>query len=214
VGFGKTNLLSEWARYKEIQQRIAWLTLDEEDDSPTRFWGYVIAAIQSVLEGVGDISTAYLRSPGTPTIEAILTPLLNELADGTEQVVLVLDNYHLISRDEIQKGIAFLIEHQPEQIHLAISTRADPPLPIVRIRAQGQLTELRGDDLRFTQAEVRGYLNEQLKLGLTESEITDLDARIGGWIAGLELAATSIRDRVDRQEFITAFTSSHSFILE
>ena len=214
VGFGKTNLFSEWARCKENQQRVAWLTLDEEDDSPTRFWAYVIAAIQSVLEGVGDISTAYLRSPGTPTNEAILTPLLNELADGTEQVVLVLDNYHLISRDEIHAGIDFLIEHQPQQIHLAISTRADPPLPIVRIRAQGQLTELRGDDLRFTRDEVRGYLNEQLKLGLSESEITDLDARIDGWIAGLELAATSIRDRMNRHEFITAFTSSHSFILE
>jgi LuxR family maltose regulon positive regulatory protein len=214
AGFGKTNLLSEWASSVEARKIVAWLSLDHEDNSPTRFWVYVIAALQSVLEQVGETSTALLRSAEPPSIEVILTPLLNEIANQPERVVLVLDDYHLLYREEIHSGITFLIEHVPSQLHVVISTRADPPLPIVRMRGRGQLTELRGDDLRFTFGEARIFLNSQMGLDLTEADLKALDTRIEGWIAGLQLAAISMRGQMDRHEFIVSFAGSPYYALE
>lgn len=214
AGFGKTNLLSEWVASIEARKSVAWLSIDHEDTRPTRFWGYLIAAIQSVLDEVGEASTALLRSVDPPSIEVILTPLLNDIAAQPERVVLVLDDYHLLSREEIHSGITFLLDHLPSQLHLVISTRADPPLPTVQMRARGQLTELRGDDLRFTFGEARSFLNDQMGLGLAETDLNALDSRIEGWIAGLQLAAISMRGQQDRHEFILAFTGSHHYILE
>jgi len=214
AGFGKTNLLSEWLASVDAWKNVAWLSLDQEDNRPTRFWGYLIAALQSVLEEVGEASIALLYSADPPSVDVILTPLLNDIAAQHERVVLVLDDYHLLSREEIHTGVAFLLEHLPSQLHLVISTRADPPLPIVRMRARGQLTELRGDDLRFTYSEARSFLNDQMELGLAEVDLRSLDSRIEGWAAGLQLAAVSIRSQQDKHEFIVAFTSSHHYILE
>ncbi len=214
AGFGKTNLLSEWAASVEARESVAWLSLDHEDNSPTRFWAYVIAALQTVFAELGETSLALLRSADTPPIEVVLTPLLNELVDQPQRVVLVLDDYHLIYRDEIHNGIAFLIEHLPPQLHLVISTRADPSLPIVRLRARGQLTELRGDDLRFTSAESSSYLNSQMGLELAEADLKALDTRIEGWIAGLQLAAISMRGQADKHEFVVSFAGSPYYALE
>jgi len=214
AGFGKTNLLSEWAASDTVQKSVAWLSLDAEDNHPTRFWAYLIAAIQSVLDEVGEASTALLRSADLPDIEVVLTPLLNEISTQPERLVLMLDDYHLLSKEAIHDGMAFLIEHLPTQLHLAISTRADPPLPIVRIRARGQLTELRGDDLRFTHDEAGRFLNNLMGLELSEADLNALDARIEGWISGLQLAALSMRGLADRHAFIFAFTGSHYYVLE
>ncbi len=214
AGFGKTNLLSEWAASDSLHKKVAWLSLDPEDNHPTRFWAYMIAAIQSVLKQVGEASTALLRSADPPAVEVVLTPLLNEIAARPECLVLVLDDYHLLSKEAIHNGITFLIEHLPTQFHLAISTRADPPLPIMRMRARGQLTELRGDDLRFTQDEAGKFLNSLMGLELSEADLKRLDTRIEGWIAGLQLAAISMRGLTDRHAFIVAFTGSHYYVLE
>jgi LuxR family maltose regulon positive regulatory protein len=174
----------------------------------------VIAALQSVLEEVGETSRALLRSVDPPPIEVILTPLLNEIATQPERILLVLDDYHLLITQEIHSGITYLIEHLPPQFHLVISTRADPPLPIVRMRARGQLTELRGDDLRFNDDETRIFLNRHMRLDLTEADLRAIDTRIEGWIAGLQLAAISIRDQLDRHEFIVSFAGSPYYALE
>ncbi|HSF82907.1 MAG TPA: LuxR C-terminal-related transcriptional regulator [Anaerolineales bacterium] len=214
AGFGKTNLLSEWAGSADVQKSVAWLSLDPEDSQPTRFWAYLVAAIQSVLDQVGETTMALLHSADSPAMEVVLTPLLNELAAQPKRLVLVLDDYHLISQEAIHAGMAFLIEHLPAQLHLAISTRADPPLPIVRIRARGQLTELRGDDLRFTQDEAGEFINSRMGLELSAADLSALDARIEGWIAGLQLAALSMRGQSDRHAFIVAFSGSHHFVLE
>ncbi len=214
AGFGKTNLLSEWVASDEVGKIVTWLSLDHDDNNPTRFWAYVIAALKSVLGQVGETSTAMLRSTAPPSIDVILTPLLNEIAAQPERVVLVLDDYHLLSREDLHSGITFLLDHLPSQLHMVISTRADPPLPIVRMRARGQLTELRGDDLRFTYGEVRNYLNNQMGLELSEADLKALDTRIEGWIAGLQLAAISMRDQMDRHEFIVSFAGSPYFALE
>ena len=214
AGFGKTNLLSEWASSLDASQSVAWLSLDTEDNSSTRFWAYVVAALQTVLEEVGQTTAVLLRSIDTTSIETILTPLLNEIAAQPECVVLILDDYHHISKDEIHRGITFFVEHLPSQLHLVIATRADPSLPIVRMRARGQLTELRGDDLRFSYEEASCFLNTQMGLELTEADLKALDQRIEGWIAGLQLAAISMRNRKDKHQFVAAFVGSHYFILE
>ena len=214
AGFGKTNLLSEWAVSADILKSVSWLSLDNEDNNPTRFWAYVIAALQTVLGEVGEITAALIRSTDTPSIEAILTPLLNEIAAQPECVVLILDDYHLISSDEIHSGITFLVDHLPSQLHLVIATRADPSLPIVRIRARGKLTELRGDDLRFTYDETRSFLNSQMGLEIAEADLKTLDIRIEGWIAGLQLAAISMRGQINRHKFIASFVESNYYILE
>lgn len=214
AGFGKTNLLSEWAASLDVPKSVAWLSLDMEDNNQARFWAYVIAALQNVLEEVGETTAAFLRSLDTPSTEATLTPLLNEIAAQSKCVVLVLDDYHLISNDEIHQGITFLVDHLPTQLHVVIATRADPSLPIVRLRARGQLTEIRGDDLRFTHEEVKCFLNNQMGLELSEADLKSLDQRIEGWIAGLQLAAISMRNRLDKHEFVVSFVGSHYYILE
>ena len=214
AGFGKTNLLVEWAGSVALRKKVAWLSLNAGDNLPTRFWAYVVSAIQSVLPGVGEASAALLRSAETPSFEVILTPLLNDIAVHPEPLVLVLDDYHLISRDEIHLGVDFLMEHLPSRVHLVISTRADPPLSLVRMRAHGQLTELRESDIRFTYAESSNYLNQRMGLNLSELDLLALDARLQGWIAGLQLAALSMRGRSDQHEFVRTFSGSHRYIVE
>jgi LuxR family maltose regulon positive regulatory protein len=212
AGFGKTTLLSEWVG--RLQGRAAWLSLDREDDDEARFWIYLIAALQTVQAGLGQDALRLLQAPQQPAIQAILTVLLNQMTALSQETILVLDDYHLISNPAIHNGLSFLLEHLPAQMHVAISTRADPPLPIHRLRARGQLTELRSGDLRFTVDEALAFLNAAMDLNLAREDVEALEARTEGWIVGLQLAALSLQGRADAHEFITAFSGGHHYVLE
>jgi LuxR family maltose regulon positive regulatory protein len=213
AGFGKTTLLSEWAQV--AYPHIAWLSLDQADNDPTRFWVYVIAALQTVREDLGSAALAALQLPQPPAMEALLTGLINDIAAcGSEPVVLVLDDLHLITAPPVHEALIFLVDHLPPAMHLVISGRADPPWPLARLRATGEMTELRTDDLRFTAAEVAAFLNDVMGLGLSATDVTALDDRTEGWIAGLQMAALSLQGRDDAPTFIQAFRGSHRFILD
>jgi LuxR family maltose regulon positive regulatory protein len=219
AGSGKTTLLSEWAASCNLQSPISnlqfcWLSLDEDDNDPARFWTYVVAALQTIDPQMGQSVLPMLQGPQLPPTRSILTPLLNELAALSEPVVLVLDDYHLVTTGAIHNGVAFLLDHLPQQVHLGLATRADPPLPIARLRARGQLTELRADDLRFTAEEVAAFLNDAMRLKLQPQDIAALEARTEGWISGLHLAALSIQGREDAHTFVQTFTGGHQYILE
>ncbi|HSR29010.1 MAG TPA: LuxR C-terminal-related transcriptional regulator [Anaerolineae bacterium] len=217
AGFGKTTLLSDWVGQHEGP--VAWLSLDDGDNEPGRFWTYLVAALQRVHADMGQESLNLLQATQPPPVEAILSPLLNEFVALAQTppaavIVLVLDDYHLISTPQIHEGIAFLLEHQPHNLHLVISTRADPHLPTFRLRARGQLTDLRSDDLRFTSDEVAAFLNTVMSLDLAPADVEALEIRTEGWIVGLQLAALSLQGRADASDFIAAFGGSHRYILE
>ena len=187
AGFGKTTLVGEWVA--GCGRPAAWLSLDEGDSDPSRFLTYLIAALQTVAPGVGEGVLAVLQSPQPPPLESTLTALLNDIAAIPSDVVLVLDDYHVLDAKPVDDALAFLVEHLPPQMHLVIATREDPALPLARLRARGQLTELRAADLRFTPAEAAAFLNEVMGLDLSTEEVAALEARTEGWIAGLQLAA-------------------------
>ncbi|MFQ5857178.1 MAG: LuxR C-terminal-related transcriptional regulator [Anaerolineae bacterium] len=247
AGFGKTTLLSEWAA--GCGRPVAWVSLDKGDNDPARFWAYFIAALQTVHEGIGESVLAALQSarvPSTtaPSIEMLLTGLINEIAEipnppSTEPVTsassvqalssskgsgrrfaLVLDDFHLITDQQIHDAVAFLLDNLPPQMHLILSSRADPPWPLARLRARREMTELRVNDLRFTPAEAAAFLNNAMKLNLSPADVAALEDRCEGWIAGLQMAAISMQGRRQTQgirdvsRFIKAFTGSHRFILD
>jgi len=212
AGFGKTTAISSWAQ--QNGRRTAWVSLDENDNEPTIFWAYLIAALQTVQPEFGKNLGADLPGSLPNPIEIILPELVNELAELDSPIILVLDDYHTISNQEIHDSMAFLLNHQTPQLHLAIATRADPPLPVPRLRAQRALIELRSEDLRFNLEEARIFLNEIIGLGLTPEDIRLLERRTEGWGVGLVLAAQSMQGRSDKHEFISAFSGSHHFILE
>ncbi len=212
AGYGKTTLLAEWVANKP--GCVAWLSLDAQDNNPPRFWSYVILALQASSDELGESALAQLRSPQPPAVQTILTGLLNEVATLDRPVVLVLDDYHVISNKDIHAEMTFFIEYLPPQLELVIATRSDPLLPISRLRAQGQLTELRVDDLRFTADEAAAFLNDAMGLGLTAQDVQAIETRTEGWIAGLQLAALSLQGRSDRAALIRAFSGSHRHILD
>ncbi len=212
AGFGKTTLVSEWIA--GCGQPIAWLSLDNGDNDQVRFLSYLVAALQTIKAGIGEGLLAVLQSHQPPQAEAILTTLLNEISVIPHQFILILDDYHLIDSQPVDHALAFLVEHQPPQIHLVIATREDPDLPLAGLRARGQLTELRATDLRFTPAEAAEFLNQVMGLNLSSDDIAALEARTEGWIAGLQLAALSMQGRGDIASFIQAFTGSHRFVLD
>jgi LuxR family maltose regulon positive regulatory protein len=214
AGFGKTTLVSEWVA--NCGRPIAWLSLDEGDGDPVRFITYLIAALQTVKAGVGEGLLAALQSHQPPSIEAILTALLNEVAAIPNNFILVLDDYHIIDSKAVDNTLTFLVEHQPPQMHLIIATREDPSLPLARLRVRGQLTELRAADLRFTPAEAVEFLNRMMGLNLSMGDVAALESRTEGWIAGLQLAALSMQGHASRDNasFIQAFTGSHRFVLD
>jgi len=195
---------------------IAWLALDEGDNDLARFLRYFITALQAVHPDLGGPALASLRSPQPPSTEALLTLLLNDLANLPQDAVLVLDDYHVINSSAIHRALAFLLDHLPPQLHLVIATRIDPPLPLARLRARGHLTELRAADLGFTADEAAAFLNDTMGLHLSVDDVAALEARTEGWIAGLHLAALSLRDREpqNRHDFITALSGTHRFILD
>lgn len=212
AGFGKTTLVSEWVT--GCVRPTAWLSLDAGDADPTRFLLYIVTALQTVAPAIGEGILRALQSPQPPPIDALLTAMLNDITTLPHPVILVLDDYHAIDAQPIDQALTFLVEHLPPQLHLVIATREDPPLPLARFRARGQLTELRATDLRFTAAEAATFLNYVMGLHLSTDEIAALEAHTEGWIAGLQLAALSMHGRSDTASFIQAFTGSHRFVLD
>ena len=215
AGFGKTTLLAEWLAATEAGERpAAWVSLDQSDNDLTFFWAYFITALQTVQAGVGESALSLLHSPQPPPIETLLGTLLNEIGAIPHGFVLVLDDYHLIEAQPVHDGVAFLLDHLPPQMHLIIASRADPPLPLSRLRGRGELAELRASDLRFTPDEAAAFLNEVMGLDLSAQAVAALEARTEGWIAGLQLAALSMQGRDDVAGFITAFTGDDRYIVD
>jgi LuxR family transcriptional regulator, maltose regulon positive regulatory protein len=212
AGFGKSTLLGEWVA--GCGRPAAWLSLDERDDDPTRFLTYLVAALQTIAPNMGSGVLGALQSPQPPPAESILVALLNEIIAQPDDLVLVLDDYHVIDARAIDDALAFLLEHLPPGMHLAVATREDPNLPLARLRARGQLTEVRASELRFTLSETAEFLQGVMGLDLSEQEIAALEIRTEGWIAGLQLAALSMRGREDVPGFIRAFAGDNRYILD
>ena len=212
AGFGKTTLVSEWV--EGIERLAAWLSLDEGENDPARFLTYLVAALQTIAPNIGEGVLGVLQSPQPPPTETILTALLNDLTTLSDHFVLVLDDYHVIDAKSIDHALTYLVEHLPPQMHLVIATREDPQLPLARLRARGQLTELRATDLRFTPSEAAAFLNQGMGLNLSAEDIARLSSRTEGWIAGLQLAALSLQGQKDTAGFIRSFTGSHHFVLD
>lgn len=212
AGCGKTTLITEWISANELQ--VAWLSLDEVDSAPVRFLNYIVAALQTIEPEIGKDILNLLESPQPPPIASLLTPLLNELAAIPYEFVLVLDDYHVLDSQEIDTALAFLIDNQPPQMHLVITTREDPGLPLARLRVRGQLSEIRAADLQFTPDEAAEFLNNAMGLSLAPEDVAALEQRTEGWIAGLQLAAISMQGQTDIGQFIQSFTGSHHFVLD
>ena len=212
AGFGKTTLASEWIA--GCKRPSAWLSLDEGESDFARFLTYFVAALQTMKADIGTRVLAALQSPQQAPAESVLTSLINEINAMPHDFILVLDDYHAVDARSVDDALAFLLEHLPRQMHLVIATREDPNLPLARWRARGQLTELRAADLRFTAAEAATFLNQAMGLHLSGDDITALENRTEGWIAGLQMAALSLQGRADTSTFIQAFTGSHRFVLD
>jgi LuxR family maltose regulon positive regulatory protein len=213
AGFGKTALLADWVR--SSGRPVAWLSLDVGDNDPVRFWRHVIAALDRARPGIGE-RIAPLLGPPPSSFDGLVTALINELAarSGENEIVLVLDDYHLVDARQVHASLAFLVEHLPPALHLVLASRSDPPLPLARLRARGQLTELRTDNLRFTAEEAADLLRESAGGALPGTAVAALVARTEGWAAGLQLAALSLRGRSDIAGFLAAFSGSHRYILD
>lgn len=212
AGFGKTTLLTEWL--SRCERPAAWLSLDEADGEPMRFLTYLVAAVQSVVPDFGDGVLRAVQSPQPPPLEMVLTTILNELSSVSQGLILVLDDFHVVESDEVDRALAFLVEHLPPKIHVVVSTREDPRLPLARLRARDQMTELRAAELRFTTVEATEYLERVAGLDLSVQQVAVLEDRTEGWIAGLQLAALSMRGHDDAAGFIASFTGSHRFVLD
>ncbi|HSK25324.1 MAG TPA: LuxR C-terminal-related transcriptional regulator [Jiangellales bacterium] len=221
AGFGKTTLLADWLTARAAgpsaaagERPAAWVSLDRGDNDPGTFWAYVIAALQRVAPGVGSGSLALLRAPRPAPVATVLTALLNDLATVDGDIVLVLDDYHAVDDPEVQEGMAYVLDHVPPRLHLVIAGRADPALPLARLRARGGLVEIRAADLRFTPDEAVAYLNGVMGLELTAGEVTALEGRTEGWIAALQLAALSMQGRDDVAGFIAGFAGDARYVVD
>ncbi len=213
AGFGKTTLLAEWVAAIPTRP-VAWVSLDQSDNDPAVFWTYLIAALQNIYPSLGERSLSLLQSPQPPPIESVLMTLLNELTAVEADIVLILDDYHVIETQAIHDGIGFLLSYLPPQVHLIIASRADPPLSLARLRSHGELTELRVTDLRFTPEEAAAFLNQGMGLEISAAEVSALEKRTEGWIAGLQLAALSLQGREDIADFVAAFSGDDRYIVD
>lgn len=212
AGFGKTTLVT--ASLDKQAYPVAWLSLDHEDNQAGRFLTYLVAALQVANEAVGDQAAQMLEASQPAPLDAVLTCLINDLEDAGKEMVLVLDDYQYLQSQAVQAAVVFLLEHLPSTLHLVIITRSDPPLPLARLRARSQMVELRAADLRFTTLEAAQFLNECMGLRLDENSVAVLEERTEGWIAGLQMAALSMRDRDDKRSFIDNFSGTHRYILD
>ena len=220
TGFGKTTLVSEWRVSIGRDFPIAWLSLDQDDNDPVRFLTYLTAALSTVVPAIADTVPVMLQSPQPPPLQAFLSGLINDLDQFLEPFALVLDDYHLIQSREVHQTIEFILDHLPQRMHLVILTRSDPPLPLARLRARGQLVELRADDLRFSPSEAQAFFNQAMGLALSPDDVDAIGQRTEGWIAGLQLAALVIQsprlagESQDISRFIAAVTRSHYYIAD
>jgi LuxR family maltose regulon positive regulatory protein len=212
AGFGKSTLLATWARGTE--RPVAWLSLDGDDNDPVRFWRYVVAAVGSVRPEIAKPALSLLNAPAQPTSKAVVTVLLNELAAHPDEFVLVLDDYHRIESSTVHEDLAFLLEQMPPGMHMVISSRSDPPIPLARFLAGGLLTELRAADLRFTLDESTNLLRRVWELNLPEASVAALEERTEGWVTGLQLAALALRGTSNPVQLIQEFSGSHRYILD
>jgi len=212
AGFGKTTLLTEWLAATP-ERAVAWLSLDQKDSRPATFWTYLITALQTVVPGVGATALPLLQSADAP-IEPVLTIVINELGAVPHDVAVVLDDYHVVESPDIEEGMIFLLEHLPSQVHIVIATRADPRLPLARLRARGELVEIRAADLRFSHDEAATYLNAVVGLELTAANVALLGERTEGWIAALQLAGLSMQGRSDVGGFIAGFAGNDRYIVD
>ncbi len=207
-------LVAQWEASTREKRPVAWLSLEAGDNDPARFWMYVIEALRSVLPGIGEASLAMLRAPGVNLNDEALPPLVNELADASEQLVLVLDDYQAIEDERIHVGMASLIEHLPATLRVVITSRVEPPLRIGTLRARGQLNEIDAVQLRFSLSEAESMLNDVHGLGLTPPTVKRLHDRTEGWAAGLYLAVLSMRGREDAGGFVASFTGSDRRVVD
>ena len=214
AGFGKTTLTVEWIANRG--RLVAWLSLDEGDSDPVRFLTYFVAALRTALPTIGEemLSVLNAAQSSIPPIESILFTLLNEISSIPSELTLVLDDYHSVDSRTVDNALTFFIEHMPPQMHLVITTREDPALPIPRLRARNQLTELRAADLRFTAAEAAEFLHQVMGLDISADDLAVLEDRTEGWIAGLQLAALSMQGQQDVHTFIQAFAGDHRYIVD
>ncbi len=217
AGFGKTTLLADWLAPPEgsaLERATAWLSLDDADNDPATFWAYVIAALRTAVPGIGADALALVQEAPPSPVRLLLTTLINEVGAGSTDLVLVLDDYHVIESREVQDGVAFLLEHLPPRLHLVIVGRADPALPLAGLRGRGELVEIRAADLRFTTDETAAYLNDAMGLGLTREDVGALEGRTEGWIAALQLAALSMEGRADASGFIAGFAGDDRYVVD
>jgi len=218
AGYGKTNLASEWTHSLQSEDtsnnRITWLSLEEADSEPIRFLSYVIAALQQVAPEIGVVALSYFEMEQSPPINTVLNELINDIAGLDYHIMLVLDDYHVISHPEIHEALHYLVEHQPHQMHLVITSREDPPLPLPRLRARGEMAEIRMHDLRFSLDETTQFFSHSMKLDLESEMISVLEARTEGWIAGLQLAGFVLKNLPDHQAFVDTFSGSHRYVLD
>ena len=212
AGFGKTTLLSDWVTKSGLL--AAWISLDEGDNDSTRFLTYLIGALQSFDCSFGQGILTALQSSRTVNVEMVLTTLLNEISSLPDDVVLILDDYHLIESMDIEKVISFILTHAPAHFHLVIATRSDPNIPLARLRGRGQLNELREADLRFTVQEASTFLNNVIKVDIAQEHVEALNTRTEGWIAGLQMAAVSMRGVTDIAGFISTFAGNHRYVVD
>ncbi|MCI3927686.1 LuxR C-terminal-related transcriptional regulator [Paenibacillus sp. TRM 82003] len=203
AGYGKTTLAADWLA--GLGRPAAWLSLDAEHNEFPRFLTYLVAALQAIAPGLGEDALAALQGPDLPSVGALLAPMLNDIAGWPQPLTLVLDDYHVVTDETVHEAVSFLVEHLPPRLRLTILTREDPPLPVARLRARDRLTELRAEDLRFTRAEAAAFFADVMEQRLEERDIALLDARAEGWIAGLQLAALSMRGRDDAARFVASF---------
>ncbi len=209
-GFGKTTLVSEWLSQRPSGHSAAWLSLEDSDNDPTRFFAYFIGALQMIDRKIGQaLSTTQLPPP-----DSVMNLLINDITAAANSFVFVLDDYHLISNTAVHQAVAYFIDHAPPPMHLVIISRADPPFSLSRLRVRRRLTEIRARDLRFTMAEAADFLHHTMGVDLSAAEVAMLEKRTEGWAAGLQLAAHSLQLEDDKLAFLTAFAGDDRYIAD
>ena len=212
AGFGKSTLLADWVG--DDGRIAAWLSLDQADNDPVRFWRHIAAAVDAARPGVAQRAGVLVGGPGSTSVMAAVTALVNDLASAQQDLLLVVDDYHVIQTADVHRSLTFLLDHLPAPLCLALAGRSDPPLPLARLRARGQLVELRAEDLRFTHGEAGELLAAGAGPALTEALVSALGERTEGWAAGLQLAALSLRGRADVPGFVAGFSGSNRYVLD
>jgi LuxR family maltose regulon positive regulatory protein len=214
AGFGKTTLLAEWLEERSEVEAVAWVSLEASDNDPARFLAYLVGGLREVGGGIREGVLSSLNSPEPPLMEVVVGVLVNDLAEAGRGLTVVLDDYHEIHSESVHEAVSLLLEHLPENVRLVIASRTDPPLPLPRLRARGQMAELRAADLRFTPEEASAFLGDAMGLALSAEDVAALEGITEGWIAALQLAALSMQDREDVSGFVGSFSGSNRHVLD